>query len=43
MQLCLEIGRGGCVEPGVGGAAVRSVVGGIVVGGGMWDIENLKT
>ena len=43
MEVCLETGRVGCAKRGVGGVVVRSVVGGSVVGGGMWEIENLKT
>ena len=34
VEVCLETGRLGCAEPGVGGVAVRSVLGGSVVGGG---------
>ena len=42
MEVCLETGRVGCAKPGVGGAAVRSVVGGSVVGDGTSDLENMK-
>ena len=42
MEVCLETGRVGCAKRGVGGVVVRSVVGGSVVGGGTWEIENLK-
>ena len=42
MEVCLETGRVGCAELGAGGVAVRSVVGGSLVGGGTSDIENMK-
>ena len=42
MKLCRETGRVRCVEPGVGGAVVRSLVGGSVVGDGTSDPDDLK-
>ena len=42
VEVCLETGRVGCAESGVGGVAVGSVVGGSVVGDGISDRENLK-
>ena len=43
MELCCVWVQGiGYAEPGVGGAAVKSVSGGSVIGDGTLDIKNMK-